>query len=48
MRWKHIRAKIEHLRPFRAQESSPDMGAPGGKELLAQMRECMTTAKKEY
>jgi len=25
-----------------------DMGAPGGKELLAQMRECTTAAKKEY
>jgi len=25
-----------------------DMGAPGGKELLAQTREPMTVAKKEY
>jgi hypothetical protein len=36
------------MRPFRTQESSPDNGAPGGKELFAQMRECMTAAKKEY
>jgi hypothetical protein len=26
----------------------PGHGAPGGKELFAQMRECMTAAKKEY
>ena len=25
----------------------PGHGAPGGKELFAQMRECMTAAKKE-
>ena len=26
----------------------PGHGAPGGKELFAQVQECMTAAKKEY
>jgi hypothetical protein len=26
----------------------PGQGAPGGKELFAPMRECMTAAEKEY
>jgi hypothetical protein len=36
------------VRRDRVSECDMDMGAPGGKELLAQMRECTTAAKKEY
>ena len=35
------------MTPFSTQESSPDI-APGGKELLAPMREYLTAAKSEY
>jgi hypothetical protein len=36
------------MRPFRTQESSPDMVRRAAKELFAQTREYLTAAKKEY
>jgi hypothetical protein len=35
------------MRPFPTR-ILPGHGVPGGKELFAQMRECITAAKKEY
>jgi hypothetical protein len=36
------------MRTFPCTRILPGHGAPGGKELLAQMRESLTAAKKEY
>ena len=36
------------MRPFPCTRILPGHGAPGGKELFAQMREYLTAAKKEY
>jgi hypothetical protein len=39
---------LDHYETLPCTRILPGHCAPGGKELFAQMRECMTAAKKEY
>ena len=39
---------LDHYQTLPYARILPGHGAPGGKELFAQMRECMTAAKEEY